>query len=86
MESGRGSEGMESGREGVRKGSEGRVKGASEVRGIKYSVALIFLVGTGKCHWHLNLEKSQPLILPLVILSGYECPFVLNLLLLLSKE
>ncbi len=41
-------------------------------------------MGTGKCHWHLNLEKSQPLVLPLVILRGYECPLVLNLLLLLS--
>ncbi len=44
------------------------------------------LVGTGKCHWHLNLKKSQPLVLLLVILDDYECPLILNLLLLLSKE
>ncbi len=30
--------------------------------------------------------NSPPLVLPLVILGGYECLLVLNLLLLLSKE
>ncbi len=44
------------------------------------------LSGHWQWHWHLNLEKSQPLVLPLVILSGYKCPLVSNLLLLLSKE